>query len=535
MKAFLIGTSVFVFIVLLVISVYTLVYFQHPHDRRQAWFSKITVVFGMITAGSTILLLPLDVANRGLYAGCAGFDKEVCGGLDMEMFWNIQIWEIFLMLVFVIPMSTFYYESSGDKTNKARIKEMFCSELFFIATVGLIFSVLYSFYHTITIPVQEVHATTLEATPSYDAIPSSDGSFHTNQLANMTDTDRTNVVDNSVVEPMMLVMTVSFTTFVTCNLCFLGWFFFAIFSGIGIIALPLDLILSYWFRPKYLEPTEFLEREKELQIRVNNLVQVGELIKAEREADALNQDNSCLSYLSASERKRKREKRNTFLEFGQAVRLLQIDNEVFQDGNARRKSYNSLLPYLWLTGGVISSILSTLWILQMTIYVLPAVPINPFMNDFLVFFDLYFPLIGVGTIAVMICYLMLCAIKGCFKFGLRFVVIPIHPMEVNKTYMSSFLFNISLILLCALPCVQMSVAAFGTYAQYANASQIFGVEIMYLGFFQWFFEEKVFYYAWIITVCLAAIGLAFRPRERRNNGTVLRERVENCMENEFNY
>ena len=45
-------------------NVYVLVHFQHPDDRNQAWFPKIVVVTGLTLSVLSILLLPLDVANR---------------------------------------------------------------------------------------------------------------------------------------------------------------------------------------------------------------------------------------------------------------------------------------------------------------------------------------------------------------------------------------------------------------------------------------------------------------------------------------
>merc|ERR1719203_2542410 len=76
--------------------------------------------------------------------------------------------------------------------------------------------------------------------------------------------------------------------FFTNLLCFVGWFFFALFCGIGISALPLDLILAYRDRPKFMDPKEFADRQKELQERVNALVDIGEIIKLEREQSDLN-------------------------------------------------------------------------------------------------------------------------------------------------------------------------------------------------------------------------------------------------------
>lgn len=66
---FLILATSLTFLLLLVGAVYFLVYYQHPDDRNDAYFPKLTVILGLVLAGATVLLLPLDVANNEGYAG----------------------------------------------------------------------------------------------------------------------------------------------------------------------------------------------------------------------------------------------------------------------------------------------------------------------------------------------------------------------------------------------------------------------------------------------------------------------------------
>jgi LMBR1 domain-containing protein 1 len=66
---FLILATSISFLLLLVASLYFLVYYQHPDDRNEAWFPKLTVLLGLVLSGATVLLLPLDVANNEGYAG----------------------------------------------------------------------------------------------------------------------------------------------------------------------------------------------------------------------------------------------------------------------------------------------------------------------------------------------------------------------------------------------------------------------------------------------------------------------------------
>ena len=66
---FLIVALTVAFFILLVVAVYLLVYYSHPDDRNEAYFPKIVVIIGIMLAGATCLLLPLDVANNEGYAG----------------------------------------------------------------------------------------------------------------------------------------------------------------------------------------------------------------------------------------------------------------------------------------------------------------------------------------------------------------------------------------------------------------------------------------------------------------------------------
>lgn len=66
---FLIISIVVALVILLIVGIYLIVYYQHPDDHNDAYLPKLTVLFGFVLAGATVLLLPLDVANNEGYAG----------------------------------------------------------------------------------------------------------------------------------------------------------------------------------------------------------------------------------------------------------------------------------------------------------------------------------------------------------------------------------------------------------------------------------------------------------------------------------
>jgi LMBR1 domain-containing protein 1 len=56
------------------------------------------------------------------------------------------------------------------------------------------------------------------------------------------------------------------------------------------------------------------------------------------------------------------------------------------------------------------------------------------------------------------------------KLGIRFAFFTIHPMEVGKTMMNSFLFNVGVVLLCEIPVIQFCSEAFSIYARVTSIS-----------------------------------------------------------------
>jgi hypothetical protein len=66
---FLIVVAVVVFFILCVGGFYLLVNYQHPDDHNDAYFPKFVVLFGFVIAGCTVLMFPLDVANKEGFPG----------------------------------------------------------------------------------------------------------------------------------------------------------------------------------------------------------------------------------------------------------------------------------------------------------------------------------------------------------------------------------------------------------------------------------------------------------------------------------
>lgn len=54
---------------------------------------------------------------------------------------------------------------------------------------------------------------------------------------------------------------VTFAVYVTALTGWVGWFFFAIFGGVGLAVLPIDLIAEFIWRPRYMDAVEYAEHQ----------------------------------------------------------------------------------------------------------------------------------------------------------------------------------------------------------------------------------------------------------------------------------
>uniref|UniRef100_A0A7R9Y953 Uncharacterized protein n=1 Tax=Pinguiococcus pyrenoidosus TaxID=172671 RepID=A0A7R9Y953_9STRA len=503
--------DIFIIIFLVVVTiaftignVYLIVEWQHPADKNQAYAPKVLCVFGLLLIQITILLLPLDVQNSSGEVGCAqGFNSD-CGDLNMRLAWFILYCIMAFLVIIVFPFAIFYYEAD-DGLEKTR--SPLCSAVtytFFTLAIALVILLCMFFFIGITqIPVRE-HSVNLSA---FQDVPITSGCLSDIVRCTMTNTDDVTGNASFSESDETVELPVSFPVYLIALMAFVGYFFFVIFGGVGMAALPIDLILSYVYRPKRIDQRRFREEEKGIQKRSKDLIEIAQLLKKERSEFAKS------GHSMWEKRKRRQQDTITINKFKQMVYILEQDYETLKLSFANHKKFNPLIPYMQLVAGVLSCVFSLLWILQIILFILVEPPATAFLNEYFEWYDQFFPLFGILSVALFALYLMCAVVKGCFKIGVRCFCIELHPMKYNATYMNSFLFNIGLLLLCSIPVVHFSTEAFSAYAANTDAANIFNGQIRYMVFFTYFFAEKVFIYIFLILSCLSLVYLLYKPRD----------------------
>lgn len=179
-----------------------------------------------------------------------------------------------------------------------------------------------------------------------------------------------------------------------------------------------------------------------------------------------------------------------------------------------QKDFNDewvLKYYLELLAGILCLILSLAWFIHIILYFIAipnGQPIHPFLNNLLIFLvENNVSFLATAFFAMFCLYLLLAAVKGNVKFGLRLLMCwTVHPMKYLKnkcrkgeTYINSFLFNISLILLCSVSVTQFCAAAFKDYTVMTDIDLIFSTQIRYMKFFKYFFQYHIFEYALFVS------------------------------------
>merc|ERR1712216_220110 len=110
------------------------------------------------------------------------------------------------------------------------------------------------------------------------------------------------------------------------------------------------------------DAVEFAEAQKSLRDRVNELVDIGELIKIERQNNPdMGSVGGIGNYMNAEKRKEARIERQALLEFKQGVFLLEQDVEDFKACTSNYENYNPLKPYISLFLGICSIVISIVW------------------------------------------------------------------------------------------------------------------------------------------------------------------------------
>ena len=473
-------------IILLVTNVYILVYFSHPDDKESiiGWVLKVIVILGLTLAWCQVLMVPLDVSNNRTFGG----------GINMKLFWFI-IFTISLIYVLVIfPISSSLYETQDDWTCCEKLRHSLCMFLVMIIFFVAITAILYSTIGKTDVPIKKIE---YNENCSKDLIL-----FDSDKDIDFSKINCDVIINNESVE-----LNVNIIVYSMAVLTFISWIVFALFGGIGLASVPLDFFVSFKSRPKILTSESVKRRKKILYDEICELRQKGdELNEMETKGD------NKKFFLSGARRKYNRLKN----EFVSRFSLAKKEFDMLSKNNLIGENCSAVFYYLLIPLGVLSTILSLLWLIQFIcsyFYIhKDGRPGYPFLSLMLIYFqDNDVSFLSFLFFSILTLYLLFCVIKGNFQFGVRILCCwAVHPMEKGKTYMNSFLFNISLVLLGSMAITQFVTDCLSDYVAFTDVDALFNTLIKNLKFFKYFYRNHVFQYLFFCVFVLSLLYMIWQ-------------------------
>lgn len=442
----LILTTVVFAILIIISSVYFLVHFQHPDDKWVAWFPKSVVVLGLSVACYNIFLLPLDVSNqRGEFTAPGGIPM-----LEINLAFFITT---IIASAVIVPFVMFYYEGvddvddAADRTTTAgQVLYAFKWIIPTLVVFGLADFLIWMYLGYVNVDHTKVFGTFVPG----EAVEN---------VYCMNSTMCSSRKETEVVHVSPLVSTIAVATL-------LGWVLFSVFAGVGLIALPFDLLMDFKYRPKPIKASVYNERKQIIGEQAQLLLQASENIKSQ--VKSTNKSDSMFNRAGRNLKKLENEFKRDVLILENAYR----QNEL----SYRAAGGNILWEFFKAFTGFIGIFLSLFWLLHIVLYMIPPItgniPITPFLNDFLISIK-DVPFVGISFYSIFSFWLLLCVIKGNTKLGMRILFIAVHPMSPGDTMMSSLVFNVGLILISSLAVAQFCTVAFADYARYTSSQTIF--------------------------------------------------------------
>lgn len=440
---------------------YLVFLYSSEEDRNQAWLPKGIVILGLSLACFNVLLLPYDVANRMNPAVA----DSTGGGINTVLLWQIIMYAIAVMTFLIVPFCMIYYESMDpDQPNVwSQIKPAICGTLITVTIFVILLVVLWLVLGKAEIPY--VNYTSGAQNCTADAI----------------------VSWGSASSDATLEVRVSIFVYLVGLMSAIGWLLFFIFGGIGLAALPMDLIKDFRDRPRPMTVHEYAARKEAIGAETVKLIEDGKNLEK-----------------STSIGRKKRQKtmlfRRKVAALEDAYEKLTISYE--QGGGS------ILSQFVGLVVGILGVLLSICWVLHIILYNMTNV--WPFLNIFFISLDSAFSLLGTVAYGIFAFYLLWCVVKGCTKFGLSCLIFTVYPMKLNGTMMNAFLFNTLLILIASVSCVQFCAISFREYASNTAVDTLFTTYVARLKYISYLIIYLQYPMAGISF--LSFLWLALRPK-----------------------
>ena len=470
--------DVFLIIVCIVFSVLSFVVgffiiamFQTKEDRFgpcYSWFCKIIAILAFGCAAMNVLCLPLDALNRASGNGLK---------IDL-MCWVFLIVSAILCFV-VLPFSITLYENKDDEDHKCPVCCAFLSVVPFLLFVLIFFLILWFAVGRCEIPVL-VQKSDLVDTEGELGGPCT-SCVESNETWNIT--------------PSAIVYAISL-------IGFLGYILFLIEGGCGMMTLPFGLIRAWVNRPRPIDPSVYATAKRKINEWSNELLDRGKILKEEVNRYGRNH----------------RKVRKQYAQFQQQVEALE---ETYQtvEVSYRVRGGNPVWPWILFFLGIISIILSLVWIVHVIFYYLTD--IHPILNAFFVLMDNAFPYGAVIFYGIFVYYLFWAVVDGTTTVGINLLFIRLHEMEKGNTPMTSILFNAEILIFASFGVALFASMNFDLYTRLSSLDMIYGTQMQNIAGLKYVWKYGT--YVWFGFIVIGLIWQLVTLRKKNKKIDIIKE------------
>ena len=463
MNIALLVVGIVVSLLVLLASVYFVVYFQHAEDKLTAWGPKLVVMAGISLAVYNVLLLPLSLAN-----------KET-GGIPIGIISTVLLDVTLVFALFLIPFMVLYYEGIEEDSGRSALMRNACFSfgqfgyackwmLPFVVLLLAVFLPLYFVFGYTKLPM-------VKLTGNFVA-----GTF--SAFAFFCDDSRGAGLACSKVVSYYRIRISPFTYAIGIVDIF-GWLLLSIFGGIGTVALVVDCMRKFRMKLLLLKRGEYQRKRRALSIKLSVLLEEHESLMRAKENPQ-----------STSKSIRAMEKR-----FEKQVLEAEAEFLMLEQRNEERRLENSgLNKYLELLTALTSLLIYTVWTIQLVGYTIPKMffkdPLFTFMN--VVFVKVgKVPMLGTVLYGILAVWWIFFTLKGEWKVSETCAILSIYPIRMGETTMNSLLINTGIILACSVSIVHLTLVSFQQHAAFTQLSSLFVGEIQNIFPFRYAFQALV--------------------------------------------
>lgn len=284
-------------------------------------------------------------------------------------------------------------------------------------------------------------------------------------------------------------------------------------GGAGMAFLPLELIDRYIYRPRLMEPTEYIVAKKVLLEESNEVIKKAKVAyELERDLLLMNPNEQKKISLKQQQLKvRRYEAKKAFIEFEEMQEKFHADENVAES--------NPIVNYLYLGLGAVFLVVSGTFLFHTFISINGMTGL---VETIFILTESYNWLLCLALFFLTLIYMALCVLSGSFKVSqIVSYTIDSHPVKPRKTYTNSFFLHINVCLAGFFGMMLYLVRYTPRYMRYVKFDFFFNRVIVRTHHLHLLYRFKIFEYIFVLAF-LISIYVSFFIN---NSSFILREKV----------